>query len=72
MSITVGCNGVRVDDRSTTTCDHCPYPTLGIEDGKLKRSTSRTVELLDVGLLLCEVTAEGRRPDLRLYPPKLP
>ena len=60
----MGCNGIRVDDRSTATRDHCPYPALGIEDCELQRSTRRTVEFLDVCLLLCEVTTKGRRPDL--------
>ena len=64
MSKTMGCNGIRVDDRGTTARDHGPYPALGIEDGELERSTRRTIELLDVRLLLREVTTERRRPDL--------
>jgi hypothetical protein len=60
----MGCNGIRVDDRGTTARDHGPYPALGIEDGELERSTCRTIELLDVRLLLREVTTERRRPDL--------
>jgi len=61
-------NSIRINDGSTTSGDHCPYPTLRIEDSELKRSTSRTIELLDVSLFLCEITTEGRWPDLKFGP----
>ena len=61
----VGSNGIGVDDRRATTSDHGPDAALGIEDGELKRRARRSIELLDVCLLLREVTAKRRRPDLR-------
>ena len=64
MSKAVGRNGVGVDDRGTTTSDHGPYAAFGVENGELKRCTSRTIKLLDVRFLLCEVTTKRCRPDL--------
>jgi hypothetical protein len=65
MSKAVGRNGVGVDDRGTTTSNHGPYAAFGVENGELKRCTSRTIKLLDVRFLLCEVTTERRRPHLK-------
>lgn len=56
-------NGVRVDDGSTTTSDHGPDSTGRVEHGKLERSTSRRVELLNVGLLLGQISTERSGPD---------
>ena len=60
----VGSNGIGVDDRSTTTSDHRPDATLSVEDSELQRGTSGSVELLDVRLLLSQVTTERSGPNL--------
>ncbi|KII84511.1 hypothetical protein PLICRDRAFT_32217 [Plicaturopsis crispa FD-325 SS-3] len=59
----VRCDGVRVDDRHTTTGNHGPDATLVVEDGDLERSSGQSVELLDVRLLRGGLTAERCRPD---------
>ena len=58
-------NGVRVDNGGTTTSNHGPDASLGVEDGKLQRSTGGAIELLDVRLLLGQITTEGSGPDLQ-------
>ena len=58
-----GSDGVRVDDRGTTSSDHGPDSSFGVEDGELERSTGRSVELLDPGLLLGQVSTERSGPD---------
>lgn len=58
-----GMRNIPVDDGSTTTSDHGPDTALSIEDSKLKRSTSATIEFLDIGLFLGEVTAPWGGPD---------
>ena len=45
-------NGVRVADGSTTTGDHCPDASCGVQDSEFEGSTSGAVELLDVSLFL--------------------
>jgi hypothetical protein len=57
-------DGVRVDDRGTTTSDHGPYAAFGVEHGEFKRSTGRAVQLLDVGFFLGQITTEGSWPNL--------
>jgi hypothetical protein len=64
MRKTMGCNGIRVDDRGTAARNHGPYPALRVEDGELERSARRTVEFLDVRLILREITTKRCRPDL--------
>jgi hypothetical protein len=54
-------DGVRVDDRSSSTGNHGPDATLGVEDGELEGGTGRTVELGDVGFLGGEVATETGR-----------
>ena len=56
-------DGVRVDDRRTTTSYHGPDTTGGVQHGELERSTGRCVELLDVCLLLGQVTTERCGPN---------
>lgn len=54
-------DGVGVDDGRTTTSDESPDSAGGVKDGQLERSTSFRVELGDICLLLCQLTAERRR-----------
>ena len=65
VSEPVGSDSIGVDDGGTTTGDHGPDTTFRVEDSELERCTRRSIELLDVRLLLCEVTTEGGGPDLR-------
>ena len=62
---TVRRDGIGIHNRSTTTSNHGPDATLSIENSELERSTGRSVKLLDVRLLLGQVTTEGSGPDLR-------
>ena len=64
VSESVGSNGVRVDDGSITTGDHCPDASFGVQDSEFEGSTSGAVELLDVSLFLGQVTTKGGGPDL--------
>ena len=64
VSEAVGGNGIRVDDRCTTTSDHRPDATFRVQDSKLERSAGGTVKLLDVRLFSCQVATEGSGPDL--------
>jgi hypothetical protein len=64
MSKTMGCNGIRVDDRCATVRNHGPYPALRVEEGEPERSARQTVEFLDGRLILREITTKRRRPDL--------
>lgn len=64
VSEAVGGNGIRVDDASTATGNHSPNTTLRVEDRQFERSTSRSIELLDVRFFLGQVTTERSRPDL--------
>lgn len=56
-------DSIGVDDGGTTTSDHGPNSTSGVEDGKLERSTSRGIELLDVGLFLGQISTERSGPN---------
>lgn len=58
-------NSIGVNDRSTTTSNHSPNTALSIENSELERSASGSVELLDVGFFLGQVTTEWSRPDLQ-------
>jgi len=51
-------NGIGVDDGSTTTSDQSPYTAIGVQDGKLERCTSLSIELGNVSLLFAHVTTE--------------
>lgn len=48
MGKTMSSDSVGVDDGSATTSDHGPDAALGIENGKLERGTSRTIQFLYV------------------------
>lgn len=65
VGVTVGSDGIGIDDGSTTTSDHGPDAALSVEDSKFEGGTSGAIELLDVRFLLGQVTTERRRPDLR-------
>ena len=60
----VGSKDNRVDDGSTTTGDHPPDVSFGNQNSELEGSTGGGIELLDVSLLLGQVTTEGGGPDL--------
>lgn len=53
-----GGNGIRVDDRSTTTGNESPDTTAGIEDSELERSTGLGIHVGDELLLLAHLTTE--------------
>lgn len=57
-------NSVRVDYRGTTTSDHCPDAALSVQHGQLEGGASRTIELLDIGFIFCQVTTERSGPNL--------
>lgn len=50
-----------VDDRGTTTGNHGPDAAILVQDGQLEGSASLGIQLLDVGLLLGQLTAERSR-----------
>ena len=64
VSESVSGHDIRVNNTGTTTSNHGPYTTLGVQHRKFKRDTSGRIELLDVGFLLGQVATERRRPDL--------
>lgn len=53
-----GCNGICVDDRSTTTSNESPDTAIGVEDCELKRRTSLGVHVRDELLLLAHLTTK--------------
>ena len=55
------CNGIGVDDGSTTTSNKSPYATAGVEDGQLEGSTSLCVQIGNVSLLLGQLATERSR-----------
>ena len=61
---TVGSDGIRVNNGSTTTCDHGPDTTFWVQHSKLQGSTGGTVKLLNVGFFFSQVTTEGGWPNL--------
>ena len=52
-------DSVGVDDRSSTTSDHSPDSSFGVENGQFERSTRRSVESSDVSFFLCEISSES-------------
>ena len=57
-------NGIGVDNASAASSNHCPDATIWVQNSELEGCTSRGIQLLNVCLFLCQITAEGSRPDL--------
>lgn len=53
------CNGICVDDRSTTASNEGPDTAIAVEDCELKRRTSLGVHVRDELLLLAHLTTKG-------------
>ena len=55
------CDGISVDDGSTTTGNESPDTASSVQDGKLEGCTSLSIHLGDVSLLLAHLTTERSR-----------
>lgn len=54
-------NGIGINNTSTTTGHHRPYPAISVQDGELQRSTALCVQIGNVGLFRIGITSEWRR-----------
>jgi hypothetical protein len=45
---TSSCDGVRVHDGGTSTCDHGPDASIGVQNGEFQRSPGGSIQFLDV------------------------
>ena len=61
ISETCRSNGIGVDDRGATTSNESPDATIMVENGKLQRSTSLSIQLSNVSLFLGKFATERCR-----------